>query len=60
MDHGGLVAAASLLWSPQRLTDVRLEVATRQEATTLAEASGILVRSAALTLTRRMRADLTG
>lgn len=54
-DIEGVKLAASLLWSPRRLTNVRLDLSTSVEPTTLADASGSIVYSGELSVERRMR-----
>ncbi|TBW40750.1 hypothetical protein EYW49_03220 [Siculibacillus lacustris] len=63
-DHGSLPQMAgwlldgSLIWSPDRLTSVKLEAKTAFEPTTLAAATGSLARTVAVTVERSLRRDL--
>ncbi|MCF1505324.1 outer membrane beta-barrel protein [Afifella sp. H1R] len=57
-DLNAPLATAALLWSPRRLTNVRLDIATTTEGTTIEGASGSVIHSADLTLERRMRHNL--
>lgn len=58
-DLDGIVASAALLWSPRRLTNVRLELATNASGSTLSGVTGSLIHSATLAVERRMRHDLS-
>jgi hypothetical protein len=58
-DLDGVLASARLLWSPRRLTQVRLELATNASGSTLAGVAGSLTHSALVAVERRMRHDLT-
>jgi hypothetical protein len=61
-DINALVADASLLWSPRRLTEVRLDISTETSPTTLSGASAAILYAGRLTvaqrLTARMRAEV--
>ncbi|HEX2256033.1 MAG TPA: outer membrane beta-barrel protein [Afifellaceae bacterium] len=54
----GIVASAALLWSPRRLTDVRLELSTETARSTLPGVAGSHIRSALVAVERRIRDDL--
>ncbi|MYZ48762.1 outer membrane beta-barrel protein [Propylenella binzhouense] len=55
---GAVVADASLMWSPRRLTEVRLDFGTDTQPTTLSGSSGSIVYSGTLTVSRAMRRAL--
>jgi hypothetical protein len=46
--------SASLLWSPRRLTEVRLDLATTVEPTSVADSSGSVIYAGTLTVSRQM------
>ncbi|WP_026380361.1 outer membrane beta-barrel protein [Afifella pfennigii] len=52
------VVAAALMWSPRRLTDIRLNLATTADGSTIPGASGSLIYSADLTASRELRHNL--
>jgi hypothetical protein len=54
----GLVASAAVLWSPRRLTKVRLELATDASGSTLSGVAGSLTHSALVAVEQRLRRDL--
>ncbi|WP_321501432.1 outer membrane beta-barrel protein [Breoghania sp.] len=54
----GLLADADLVWSPSRLTTVRLNASTAFEASSLAGASGSLVHSGTLSVAHSLTNDL--
>lgn len=56
----GLDVAAAIQWSPIRGTIVGLDAGTTVEATTDAGASGSILYTTALSLSRELRHDLTG
>ena len=51
-DLDAVTAAASVLWSPRRLTEVRLDLSTDVQPTSIPGASGSVLYSATLTLAR--------
>jgi hypothetical protein len=53
-DIDGLIAAASILWSPRRLTDVRFDLSTEVEPTGIPGSSGSLVYAGAITVSRQV------
>ena len=57
-DMSGWLFDASLVWSPLRPTSVRLDARTSFEATTLATATGAMVRSVGVGVDHALRPDL--
>ena len=57
-DLNALVASASILWSPRRLTEVRLDFSTEAQPTSIADASASIVYSGELTIARRSTSRL--
>jgi hypothetical protein len=57
-DLDGLVASAAILWSPRRLTNVRLQLATETSGSTIPAVAGSLTHSALVAVDRRIRDDL--
>lgn len=55
----GISAAAAVEWSPVRGTDLRLDLDTTVEGSTLAGSTGSLLYSAQLGIARQVRANLT-
>jgi hypothetical protein len=53
-DLDGPVAAASILWSPRRLWDVRLDLTTQAETTTIADSPGSMLYSGTLSVSRQV------
>lgn len=53
-DIDAFVADASILWSPRRLTEVRLDLSTDTKPTTLTGASASILYSGTLTVARRI------
>ena len=57
-DLDGVIAAASVLWSPRRLTEVRLEFTTEMMPTSIPDASGSILYSGVLSVARQSTARL--
>lgn len=57
-DMSGWLLDGSLVWSPTRLTTVKLDAKTGFEATTLAGATGSVVRTVAVSVDHALRRDL--
>ena len=55
-DIDALVASAAILWSPQRLTEVRFELSTDVEPTSVAGSSGSVLYSGTFAVARRVGA----
>ncbi len=53
-DIDAVVAAASVMWSPRRLTEIRVELSTDVRPTSVSDSSGSLVYSATVTALRRV------
>jgi hypothetical protein len=53
-DLNGVVAAAAILWSPRRLTDVRFELSTEVQPTSIPDASGSMLYAGELSVARRL------
>ncbi|MGQ7793936.1 outer membrane beta-barrel protein [Faunimonas sp. B44] len=58
-DLDALIAAAALMWSPRRLTEVRLDLSTDTRPTSLPGSAGSVVYAGTLTLSRRLREALS-
>lgn len=57
-DIDAVVAAASVMWSPRRLTEIRVALSTDVRPTSVSDASGSLIYSATITALRRVSARL--
>jgi hypothetical protein len=57
-DMSGWLLDGSLIWSPTRLTTVKLDAKTSFDATTLANSPGAITRSVALGVDHSLRANL--
>jgi hypothetical protein len=55
-DIDAVVASAAILWSPRRLTDVRFELSTDVQPTSVADSSGSVLYSGTLSVARRLGA----
>ena len=49
-----VTAAAAILWSPRRLTEIRFEFATETQPTSFADAAGAIIYSGTLVATRQL------
>ena len=58
-DLSGLLANAALMWSPRRLTTIKLDLSTSVDPTSIAGASGSFVYSGTLSVVHQLNARLT-
>ena len=58
-DLDALIAAAALMWSPRRLTEVRLDLSTDTRPTSLPGSAGSVVYAGTLTFSRQLREALS-
>jgi hypothetical protein len=57
-DIGGLIAAASLIWSPRRLSEVRFDLSTEVQPTGIPGSPGSLLYAGAVTVSRQVNPRL--
>ena len=58
-DMDGPTAAASILWSPRRLTEVRFDFITETQPTSLSDSPGSILYSGTLSVERRINPRFT-